>query len=164
MIWHVVNFHACFTHMWSEFGLWLLGTTLSASQLAAVVTKSCQTIANLWTSKLFCPWDFLLQGIFPTQGSCQSSALHMDFYHQATRETYTGQFSSVTQLCPTLCDAMDCSIPGFPVHHQLLELTQTHVIESVMPSNHLILCYPILLPSVFPSIRGFCSESVLCIR
>ena len=37
------------------------------------------------------------------------------------------QFSSVTQLCPTLCNPMDCSMPGFPVHHQLLELTQTHV-------------------------------------
>ena len=37
------------------------------------------------------------------------------------------QFSSVTQLCPTLCDSMDCSMPGYPVHHQLLELTQTHV-------------------------------------
>ena len=56
---------------------------------------------------------------------------------------------------------MDCSMPGLPVHHQLLELIQTHVIESVMPSNHLILCRPLLLPSVFPSIRVF---SDLCIR
>ena len=38
-----------------------------------------------------------------------------------------GQFSSVTQLCPTLCDPMDCSTPGLPVHHQLLESTQTRV-------------------------------------
>ena len=37
------------------------------------------------------------------------------------------QFSSVTQLCLTLCDPMDCSMPGLPVHHQLLKLTQTHV-------------------------------------
>ena len=37
------------------------------------------------------------------------------------------QFSSVVQSCPTLCDPIDCSMPGFPVHHQLLELTQTHV-------------------------------------
>ena len=37
------------------------------------------------------------------------------------------QFSSVTQLCPTLCSPMDCSTPGLPVHHQLLESTQTHV-------------------------------------
>ena len=59
---------------------------------------------------------------------------------------------------------MDCSTPGFPVHHQLPEFTQTHVIESVMPSNHLILCHPLLLlPSIFPSIRVFANESVLCI-
>ena len=37
------------------------------------------------------------------------------------------QFSSFTQLCPTLCDPMDCSTPGLPVHHHLLELAQTHV-------------------------------------
>ena len=60
---------------------------------------------------------------------------------------------------------MDCSTPGFHVHHQLLELTQLMSIESVMPSNHLILCHPLLLPpSVFSSIRVFSNESVLCIR
>ena len=51
-------------------------------------------------------------------------------------------FSSVTQSCPTLCDPMDCSMPGFPVHHQLPELAQTHVHLSTMPSNHLILSSP----------------------
>ena len=151
------------------------------------------------------------------------------------------QFSSVTQSCPTLCDPMDCSMPGLPVHHQLPELTQTHVhwvsdaiqwsdplsspslpafnlsqqrmkishlftpsvysllqlishfrlfaipwttarqaslsitnswgllklmsIESVMPSNLLILCCPLLLPpSIFPSIRVFSNESALLMR
>ena len=76
------------------------------------------------------------------------------------------QFSSVAQSCPTLCDPTDCSIPGFPVLHQLLELTQTHVHQSVMPSNHLILCCcPLLLPpSVFLSISIFSNESVLLIR
>ena len=73
--------------------------------------------------------------------------------------------SSVTQSCLTLCDPMDCSTLGLPVHHQLPELTQTHVITSVMPSNHLILCHPLLLlPSLFPSIRVFSNESVLRIR
>ena len=57
----------------------------------------------------------------------------------------------VTQLCPTLCDPMDCNTPGFPVFHHLLELAQTHSTESVMPSNHLILCHRLLLfPSIFP--------------
>ena len=74
-------------------------------------------------------------------------------------------FSSVAQSCPTLCDPMDCSMLGLPVHHQLPELAQTHVHELVMPSNHLILCrLLLLLPSVFPSIRVFSDESVLCIR
>ena len=63
---------------------------------------------------------------------------------------------------------MDCGTPSFPVHHQLPELAQTPSslsIESVMPSNHLILCHPLLLlPSVFPSIRVFSNESVLHIR
>ena len=57
---------------------------------------------------------------------------------------------------------MDCSTPGLPVHHQLLKLMS---IESVMPSNHLILCHPLLLlPLIFPSNWVFSNESVLCIR
>ena len=59
---------------------------------------------------------------------------------------------------------MDCSTPGLPVHHQLPSLLKLMFIESVMPSNHLILCRPLLLPSIFPIIRIFFSESVLCIR
>ena len=63
---------------------------------------------------------------------------------------------SVAQSCLTLCDPMDCSMPGFPVLHHLPELAQTHVHESLMTSNHLILCHPLLLlPSIFPSIRVF---------
>ena len=58
---------------------------------------------------------------------------------------------------------MNCSRPGLPVRHQLPEFTQTH--ESVIPSNHLILCCPLLfLPSIFPSIRVFSNESALHIR
>ena len=54
---------------------------------------------------------------------------------------------------------------GFPVHHQLLSVLKLMSIESVVPSNHLILCHPLLLlPSIFPSIRVFFKESVLCIR
>ena len=75
------------------------------------------------------------------------------------------QLSSVTQLCPTLCDPMDCSTPGFTVHQNSRSLLRLKSIELVMPSNHLILCLPLLLlPSVFTSIRVFSSESVLYIR
>ena len=80
-------------------------------------------------------------------------------------ESPSVRFSSVAQSCLTLWDSMDCSTPGFPVHHELPELAQTQVIELVMPSNHLILCHPLfLLPSIFPSVRVFSSESVLRIR
>ena len=56
---------------------------------------------------------------------------------------------------------MDYSTPDFPVHHQLPELAQTHVHLVGMPSSHLTLCCPFLLPSIFPSIRVFFSESIL---
>ena len=70
--------------------------------------------------------------------------------------------SSVAQSCPTLCDPMNCSTPGLPVHHRLSEPMS---IELVMPSNHLILCRPLLLlPSIFPSIGIFSNESALRIR
>ena len=60
---------------------------------------------------------------------------------------------------------MDCSTPGFPVHHHLPELLKLMSIKSVMPSNHLILCCPLLLlPSIFPNIRVFSNESVFRIR
>ena len=60
---------------------------------------------------------------------------------------------------------MDCSTPGLPVHNQLPGFTLTVPIESVMPSNNLIFCHPLLLPpSIFPSIRGFSNESILRIR
>ena len=59
-----------------------------------------------------------------------------------------------------LCDPMDCSTPGLPVPHHLLEFPKFISIELVMPSTHLILCRPLLLlPSVFPSVRIFSNES-----
>ena len=72
---------------------------------------------------------------------------------------------SVAKWCPTLCDPVDCSTPGFSVLHYLLEFIKLMSIESVMTSNHLILCCPLLfLPSLFPSIRVFSSYSALHIR
>jgi len=77
----------------------------------------------------------------------------------------TYQFSSVAQLCPTLCYPMDSNMPGLPVYHQLLEFTQTHVhwvSDAIQPSHPL--SSPLLLPSIIPSIRVFSNESALCIR
>ena len=80
-------------------------------------------------------------------------------------EVVSVQFSSVTQSCLTFCNSMNCSTPGFPVDHQLWSFLKLMSIESVMPSNHLILCCPLLLhPSIFPSIRVSSNESALFIR
>ena len=75
------------------------------------------------------------------------------------------QFSSVAQSCPTLCDPMDCSMPGLPIHHQLPEFTQTHVhwVSDAFQPSHLC-CALLFPPSIFPSIRVFSNETVLCIR
>ena len=79
---------------------------------------------------------------------------------------FSFQFSSVSHSCLTPCDPMHCSMPGLPVQsitnsQSLLKLMS---VESVMPSNHLILCRPLLTPSIFPSISIFPNESVLHIR
>ena len=75
------------------------------------------------------------------------------------------QFTSVAQSCPPLCDPMNRSTPGLSVHHLSQSPPKPMSIESVMPSNHLILCRPLLLlPSIFPSIRVFSNESPLRIR
>ena len=72
---------------------------------------------------------------------------------------------SVAQSCPTLCDPMDCSMHAslsITISQSLLKLMS---IESMMPSNHLLLCHPfLLLPSIFPIIRVFSNESAPCIR
>ena len=80
----------------------------------------------------------------------------------AIKTQHIHQFSSVAQSCPTLCDPVDCSTPGFPVYHQLLEPTQTHVHyvgDAIQPSH------PLSSPSPpafnLPSIRIFSSESAL---
>ena len=83
-------------------------------------------------------------------------------YNQNNLECY--QISSVAQSFLTFCDLIDCSIPGFPVQHQLPEVAQTHVhrvSDAIQPS------YPLVspsLPTFFPSIRVFSNGLVICIR
>ena len=72
-------------------------------------------------------------------------------------------YCSVTDLCLTR-DRRDCSTPDFPVLHYLPESAQLMSIEAVISSNHLILCHPLLLVSIFPSIRVFSNELALPIR
>ena len=90
-------------------------------------------------------WHALLQGIFPTQKS-NPGLLHCRWILLLCEppEKPFEQFSSVTQLCPTLCGPVDYSTPGFPVHHQLPDPTQTHVRwvgDAIQPSH------PLLSPS-----------------
>ena len=109
--------------------------------------KSLLQHHSLKASILWCPAFFIVQLSHPYMTTGKTIAL--------TRWTFVGkvmsllfnilsQFSSVTQSCLTLCDLMDCSTPGFPVHHRLPELTQTHVHwvgDAIQPSH------PLLSPS-----------------
>ena len=93
---------------------------------------------------------------------CSVSPLFLDDFHPNVKVV---EFSSIAQLSLTLCYPMDCSMPDPPVHHQLPELTQTHVHwvgDVILPSHPL---FPLLLlPSIFPGIRIVSNESVLSIR
>ena len=95
---------------------------------------------------------------------------HAFFYHQTFKPLEVidysiflfllTTFSSVAQSCPTLCDPMNCSMAGLPVHHHSRSSPKLMCIELVMPSRHLILCCPLLLlPPIPPSIRVFSNES-----
>ena len=102
-------------------------------------------------------------GIEPWFSTLQADSLLSEPIGEALK--WVSQFSSVAHSCPTLCNPMNHSTPGVPVHHQLRSLPKPMSIESVMPSNHLVLCHPLLLLfSNFTSIRVFSNESALCIR
>ena len=93
------------------------------------------------------------------------SIIQSEVSEKKNTNTISVQFSSVTQSCPTLCNPMNWSMPGLPVHHQLQEFTQTHahrVGDAIQPSHPL--SSPLLLPPIPPSIRVFSNESTLNMR
>ena len=121
--------------------------------------KSCYRLGPMHHLRLCFLFNFLSWW----SSHCCEWYIRVPHYYCATVSSV--QFSSVTQSCPTLCYPMNRSTPGLPVHHQLPEFTQTHVLELVMLSSHLILHHPfLLLPSIFPSITVFSNESTLHIR
>ena len=118
-------------------------TVFSESEIHSVVFDSLQPHG------LYSPWNSpgqntgvgslsLLQGTFPTQGSNPGLPhCRQTLYQLSHRVFRSDQIRSVAQSCPTLCDPMNCSTPGLPVHHQLPEFTQTHVYrvgDAIRPS------------------------------
>ena len=125
--------------------------------------ETCITICKIDSQREFAIWlRKLKQGLCINPEGWDGKGDGRDV--QKGGDICISQFSSVAQACPTLCDPMNLSTPGLPVHHQLPEYTKLMSIELLMPSNHLILCRPLLLPSIFPSIRVFSNESTLHIR
>ena len=119
-----------------------------------------------------CPQSLPASGSFPMS---QLLILHVVQHSQVRRKSscpfsltlrpHSTDCCLAAQSCPTLHDPRDCSMPGLPILHYPWSLLKLMSIESVMPSNHLILCHLLsLLPSIFPSIRVFSNELALCIR
>ena len=82
---------------------------------------------------------------FPSSGDLPNPGLNSGLLHCRQILNHLVQFSSVAQSCPTLCDSMNCSTPGLPVHHQLLEFTQTHIHQvgdAIQPSHPLSSPFP----------------------
>ena len=133
---------------------------------------------GLWSTRLLCPRDspgkntgvgchFLLQRIFLTQGSNSALLVFCIAGRFLTTESLvkpiiTCYCCSVAQLCLTLCNPMDCSMPSFLSFTISRSLLKLRSIELVMPSNDLVLCCPLLhLPSILLRIRIFSNESPL---
>ena len=94
-----------------------------------------------------------------------AAAATLDGRRQMSEKTMRIKFFKSLSHVWLFATPWTASMPGFPVLHYLLEFAQTHVIKSVIPFNHLILCHPLLpLTSIFPSIRVFPNESALHIR
>ena len=105
-----------------------------------------------WIMSLFQEW--------PSWLSYVNSSSSVVLYFSSLLMSSIAQFCSVTQSCLTVCDPMDCSTPGFPVHHQLQSLLKLMSMELVVAFSQLFLCCSLLLlPSIFPSIRVFSKES-----
>ena len=140
-----IPFHFCFRNYWCEISSskWQLESRvrcLEWSKQPRISSKPMTILHKIYAFKII-------------HSSVQFSSVAPTLCHPMD--------CSSVQSCLKLCDPMNWSTPGLPVHRQLPEFTQTRVI----PSSHLSLCHPLLLlPSIFPSIRVFSKESALRIR
>ena len=132
-------------------GMYIRATTMENSMEVPQKTKNRITIQHSTLTPRLVSW----------KNSNLKRCMH-PYIHQIRSD----QIRSVAQSCPTLCDPMNRSSPGLPVHHQLPEFTQTHVnrvSDAIQPSHPL--CRPLLLlPPTPPSLRVFSSESTLRMR
>ena len=136
----------------------LIPSLVSCSvQFSRSVVSNSLRLHALQPARLLCSWNSpgkntgvdshsLIQGIFLTQKlnpgllHCRQTFYHLSYQGSCYVINPSVQFSSVAQSFPTLCDPMNCSTPGFPIHHQLLEFTQTHVHpvgDAIQPSHPL---------------------------
>ena len=123
----------------------------------------------MWPKCMMEVWELTFSPLFRWRVPCGSGTDWREFHLGFSRDPSSHAscvFNSVQSHSRVrLCDPMDCSTPGLPVHHELLEFTQTQVHWGGDAINHLILCRPLLLlPSIFPGIRVFSNESALRIR
>ena len=136
-----------------------------------------------WPLKIYAPFNIAWESSFPQISPAQVIIIILFFLISLLHQYLLSwifcesehhclfssvQFSSVAQSCPTLCDPLNCSMPGVPVHHQLpcqWTWTQTHVhwVSDGIQISH-PLSTLLLPPSIFPNIRVFSNESVLHIR
>ena len=129
--------------------------TYKGNPIHLTADLSAETEKEKYTTKTTVPRKDLIQDLWRNKKNSRQTKVK-SLQHQQTSFTTKVQFSSVAQSCPTLCNPMNSSTPGLPVHHQLLEFTQIHVYLVMMLPNHLILCRHFLLPhSIFPSIKVF---------
>ena len=139
--------------------LWFVWKSLSHARLYDPVDYTVHGIlqARILEWVAF-PWK-ISRGSSQPRDRTQVSRIAGGFFISWATRSPSDQIRSVTQSCPTLCNTMNRSTPGLPVHYQLPEFTQTH------PSSHIILCRPLLLlPPIPPSIRVFSNESTLRMR
>ena len=137
-------------------------TPWTAERQASLSFTISQSLLKLMSIELM-PFNHLFSIVAVPIYIPTNSIGRFPFLH--TLSSISVRFISVAQLFPSLCNPMDCNMPGFSVNHQLLELPQTHIHRVGDGSNHLILCCPLLLLlSIFLSIRVFSNESVICIR
>ena len=150
---------SCFSHVWLFVTLWTIALQASLS-MVLLQARKLEWVAMPSSSESYPPRDWtrgycitggfycITGGFFTAEPSGSPCAIH--FSHSVVSDSLW---------------SMECCTPGLPVHHQHPKLLKRMSFESVMPSNHLILCHPLLLlPLIFLRIRVFSNESVLHIR